>query len=120
MKKGLRFLTCLLFFLPAITATLLSCWVFVYPFSSIPQQIDLPLSILFFLLTLWCSGILLSFGKCWGGVIAIVFPVLDLLSSMSGYSGHHHLSPLPLLGLMAVYSLVCAGLCCRNKQKNQR
>lgn len=120
MKKGLRFLISLLFFLPAAVATLLSVWVFVYPFFSVPQQIDLPLSILFFLLTLWTSGILLCFGKCWGGVTALILPVLDALSSLSGYSGHQHLSTLPLLGILAVYCLAGAWLCCRIKTKKER
>lgn len=115
MKQVLTFLTRLLFFLPAIVATLLTFWVFVYPFFSIPQQIDFPFSILFFLLTIWCSGIMLCFGRCWGGVIALIVPVLDVLSSMSGYSGHQHLSSIPLLGTLAAYYLVCAWLCCRMK-----
>ena len=45
MKQVFTFLTRLLFFLPAIVATLLTFWVFVYPFFSIPQQIDFPFSI---------------------------------------------------------------------------
>lgn len=115
MKKGFTFLIRLLFFLPAIAATLLSFWVFVYPFFSVPQQIDFPFSILFFLLTLWGSGILFCFGKCWGGVLALIVPVFDVLSSQSGYRSHQHLSTLPMLGILAAYYLICAWLCWRMK-----
>lgn len=120
MKKRLRLLVCFLFFLPALAATLLSVWVFIYPFFLVPQQIDFPCSILFFLFTLWCSGVLLCTGRCWGGVITLLLPVLNVLSSLNRYSGHQHLSPLPLLWILTAYCLVCAGLCHRMKRGKER
>ncbi len=106
----------LLYFAPAILVTALMLRV---GFESIINA-DGPYWIYVIVGTLWLSGVLLSCGIRYGGVVALIMPVGDYVYSLSGYSGHRHIDTLPYVLGLAVYYAVCGFLVYKNSEKSMK
>ena len=108
----------LLFFIPAIVALLMFIWVFIYPYSNVPEQIDVPIGIWLLLAGFWVSGILLSYNQFYGGIVAVILPIYDYMCSLSGNAGHRHVDTLSYVIGLAIFYAVCGYIAFKNKRQH--
>ena len=116
MKKLTQLLCRVLFLLPAIMNTLVVLWLFVYPWLSSPERIDIPPSMMLLVLLFWISGILLCRGKWHGGIFAAAVPVTVYIQNLSGYAGMSHVDWFPIAAVTVVYYVLCGILAYRTSQ----
>ena len=120
MQKLEKYLSPFLFFLPAVINTLVVLWIFVYPWLSLPRQIDIPVEMVLCLLLFWGSGILLCLGKWYGGIPAVLIPAAIYIQTLSGYAGASHINWLPIAAMTVLYYAACGFLAFRRKQLFRR
>lgn len=122
MRKIRKTFSLFLFFLPPVINTLVVLWLFVYPWRSQPQQIHIPIEMLLILLLFWISGVLLCFGKWYGGIPAAAIPVTAYLQELSGYTGMSHIDWFPIAAGTVLFYILCGFLSCciKNEQVSDR
>ena len=101
MKK---YLLRTLFFIPTILVTLIITWIFIFPNFCL---LEMPL-------ILWCmwaaffiSSFLLSYGRFYGGIVALIIPIVDYIYSLSGYAGYRHVDTLPYIVGLSIFYVIC-------------
>ena len=100
----------ILYFLPSFVLAAILAWVF-HGLGEVPFSLWLLMGMFFF------SGILLSFGRIWGGIPALILPVADWLYSLSGYAGMRHVDTLPFVLLLAAFYAACGMILWKRRKK---
>lgn len=106
----------LLYFAPAILVTAFMLWV---GFENI-IRLEGPYWIYVIVATLWISGALLSYKKWYGGVIALILPVLDWIHLNYIDYEMRHIDTLPYIIGLSIFYTMCGIIVyqCNRKEHN--
>lgn len=114
MKRIAKLVSNFLYFLPAVINTLVVLWIFVYPWREMPVGIDVPVVMWLVLLLFWGSGLLLRFGKWYGGIPPAALSIYIYFDSQNSMQ---HIDWLPIAVVTVIYYILCGILTLRLKRK---
>ncbi|ONI44336.1 hypothetical protein AN641_07525 [Candidatus Epulonipiscioides gigas] len=117
--KLLKILCNLIFFIPAIIATLLFIGEFIYPhisfdianlsniWTNIQESLLNSVDLSIIVGTLWASGFILSSGGYYGGVFALIIPSYEYINSLITKEALV-VNILPYIIILSLFYLACA------------
>lgn len=117
LKKIVKALPNILYFIPAVIVTLVVLWIYVYPWLDQLGRSDIPFIMLLALLPFWIGGILLQRGKWYGGAIPAILVVWIYFDSQKSMS---HVDWLPIAAVTVLYYAICGALSFWQKNKRDQ